>query len=138
MFCLEQRSRVGLPCHERNQKKRGCCRTFREIAPVHTGLERGGRETQEPEAVLISYSDFLVTRSAISPIFARSYAKDVGGGNCTNHHAGRWEQSGSLVGSGMGERKTEPFPFTMILQIKISNCIKKWNTKNDTKQNQQL
>lgn len=65
MFCLEQRSRVGLPCHERNQKKRGCCRTFREIAPVHTGLERGGRETQEPEAVLISYSDFLVTRSAI-------------------------------------------------------------------------
>ena len=41
-------------------------------------------------------------------------------------------------GQGWGQRVTENFLLKVILQIKISKCMKKLNAKNDTKQNQQL
>lgn len=44
-----------------------------------------------------------------------------------------------LEGSqGCGQRATENFLLKVILQIKISKCMKKLNAKSDTKQNQQL
>lgn len=47
---------------------------------------------------------------------------------------------GDFLGGGQGweQRVTENFLLKVILQIKISKCMKKLNAKSDTKQNQQL
>lgn len=61
--------------------------------------------------------------------------------NCKNQHIGICEHSGRFFwggGQGWEQRVTENFLLKVILQIKISKCMKKLNAKSDTKQNQQL